>query len=146
MPPGTATISVIREGHQRFHTKYSTTKNKTTPIHSPAPKSVNARSTLTNVRVKCAWNHPATSRSDAERVADAVEGLAVGAEGFAGGSEEVADGAERVADGAENLADDAEGLADAAQNLANRAEAVAGGGHVREHARNRHDRADAWKG
>src|SRR5205085_5177621 len=53
--------------HQRwppfFHTKYSATKNKTTPIHSPEPNSVNARSTLTNVRVRCAWNHPATSWS-----------------------------------------------------------------------------------
>src|SRR5437763_8031511 len=63
MPPGTAMINVTSDGHHFFHTKYSATKNKTTPIHSPEPNSVNARSTLTNVRVRCAWNHPATSWS-----------------------------------------------------------------------------------
>src|SRR5947207_12410054 len=67
MPPGTAMFSVTREGHHFFHTKYTTTKNKTPPIHSPEPNSVNARSTLTNVCVKCAWNHPATSESGPAR-------------------------------------------------------------------------------
>src|SRR5206468_7982375 len=67
MPPGTATTSVTSEGQYFFHTKYSTMKNKTTPIHSLEPTSVNARSTLTNVRVRCAWNHPATSWSGPAR-------------------------------------------------------------------------------
>ena len=51
MPPGTAMINVTKDGHDRFHTKNNTSANRTIPIHSLKPNSVNARNTLTKLGV-----------------------------------------------------------------------------------------------
>src|ERR1044072_4938602 len=59
MPPGTAMMSVPKDGHDRFQKKNNSRANKTRPIHSLEPKSVNACNTAMKIGDRRSWHQTA---------------------------------------------------------------------------------------